>query len=266
MLPNTLTDKLTEIINDVIGASTSIPVIGLSGPQGSGKSTALDYVLNQSSFRITGLSLDDFYLPKSNRMTLSENLSPLFGTRGPPGTHDLTLLETTLNDLLNATPQTECLIPKFDKPNDDRLPLERWDRFRGKPDVIVLEGWMVGATCPPGFLTSSPMNEIEGHDMDKAWRREQYAKLSGPYANLWDLVDHFIHIVGPGFDAVHKWRLEQEATNLNMDLSELPDARRQWVSSFIQYFERLTNSMQAGCKRPGIILNIDAEREYVGTL
>jgi hypothetical protein len=49
-----------------------------------------------------------------------------------------------------------------------------------------------------------------------------------------------------------------------VDLSELPDARRQWVFSFIQYFERLTNSMQAGYKRPGIILNIDAEREYIG--
>jgi D-glycerate 3-kinase len=264
MIPNTLSSKLTEIIDDLISASTSIPIIGLSGPQGSGKSTALDNVLKQSSFRIAGISLDDFYLPKSERMTLSENVNPLFETRGPPGTHDLILLETTLDDLLDAAPATEHLIPKFDKPSDDRLPPEKWDRFQGRPDAIVLEGWMIGATLPPDFLTSSPMNGIENQDMNNSWRREQYEKLSSPYADLWDHVDHFIHIVGPGFDAVQKWRLEQEATNLNVDLSELPDARRQWVFSFIQYFERLTNSMQAGYKRPGIILNIDAEREYIG--
>lgn len=264
MASNTLSSTLTEIIDDLIGASTSVPIIGLSGPQGSGKSTALDNVLKQSSFRIAGISLDDFYLPKSERMTLSETISPLFETRGPPGTHDLVLLENTLDSLLNAAPATEHRIPKFDKPSDDRLPPEKWNRFQGRPDAIVLEGCMIGATLPPDFLTSPPMNEIESQDTDQSWRREQYEKLSGPYADLWGRVDHFIHIVGPGFDAVQKWRLEQEATNLNIDLSELPDARRQWVFSFIQYFERLTHSMQAGYKRPGLILNIDAEREYIG--
>ena len=122
---------------------------------------------------------------------------------------------------------------------------------------------MVGATLPPDFVTSPPLNEIETRDIGNAWRRRQCEKLSHSYAGLWDRIDHFIHIAGPGFDAVQNWRIQQEATNLNVKLSELPDIRRQWVVSFVQYFERLTVSMQNGYKRPGIILPIDAERQYI---
>lgn len=261
--PNKLTAKLMGIIDEVISRSRSIPIIGLSGPQGSGKSTALNYALEHSSFHIAGLGLDDFYLSKSERRTLSEHISPLFETRGPPGTHDLILLESTLNNLLNATPETQCLIPKFDKSSDDRQPQNTWGCFEGKPDAIILEGWMVGATLPPDFLSSASMNKVEDHATGEAWRREQYEKLSGPYAELWDRIDHFIHIIGPGFGTVNNWRLEQEATNLNIDLDDLTDARRQWVSSFVQYFERLTNSMHNGYKRAGTTLSIDAAREYI---
>jgi len=264
MATNTLADKLMKIIDGLIGTSTSIPIIGLSGPQGSGKSTALEHVLKHSSFRIAGLGLDDFYLPKSGRMILSETISPLFETRGPPGTHDINLLQTTLDELLGATPETVSPIPIFDKPSDERLVSEKWGRFQGRPEAIILEGWMVGATPSPDFVTAPPMNETEYQDTNKAWRREQYEQLSRSYADTWDRIDHFVHIVGPGFDAVLNWRMQQEATNLNLSLSSIPHARRQWVAAFVQYFERLTISMQNGYKRPGIILPIDADRRYIG--
>lgn len=259
-----LAPKLMSIIDEIIQTTNSIPIIGVSGPQGSGKSTVLAHVLKHSSFKIAGLGLDDFYLPKTRRQRLSETISPLFETRGPPGTHDLVLLADTLDHLLSATSQTESQTPKFDKATDDRCSPEDWYRFKGRPDAIILEGWMVGATLPPDFVTSPPMNEIERKDIDGAWRRSQHENLAGPYAKLWDRIDHFIHIIGPGFDAVLNWRTQQEATNLNVNLSELPDIRRQWVISFVQYFERLTISMQNGYKCPGIVLPIDANRKYIG--
>lgn len=264
MQSETLASELTFLIDGMIGTSNSAPVIGISGPQGSGKSTALAHVLKHSSFKIAGLGLDDFYLPKAERQRLSKDISPLFETRGPPGTHDLSLLSSTLDHLLSATSQTECLIPKFDKPKDDRCPLKDWYRFMGRPDAIIIEGWMVGATLPPDFLSSAPLNEIEDKDKDGAWRRAQHENLSGPYADLWDRIDHFIHITGPGFEAVNTWRLEQEATNLNTEISELSEARREWVSTFVQYFERLTHSMHEEHTRPGSVLRINLAREYVG--
>jgi len=262
--PSLLSVRLQEIIEVQIKGASSIPVIGLSGPQGSGKSTALKALLKQSEFNIAGLGLDDFYLPKQKRKLLARTVSPLFEMRGPPGTHDLALLHSKLDQLLGATTETKCAIPKFDKPSDDRLHPEDWSQFQGKPDAIIIEGWMVGAVLPPDFLRSPPLNDVEREDVGMTWRRAQYEGLTGLYANLWKRMDMFVHIDGPGFDAVLDWRLEQEASNLGVTLAQLPPTRGEWVATFVQYFERLSRSMQAGHRCAGKILKIDASRIYLG--
>ena len=260
---NALAGKLVELIDTTIATSVSIPIIGLSGPQGSGKSTALNIVCEQSRYRIASLGLDDFYLPKADRLLLSDRISPLFATRGPPGTHDLNLLDSTIDSLLKATSQSRSLIPGFDKALDDRLPKHTWYSFTGVPDAIVLECWMVGATLPPNFLASAPMNQVEAQDKNSVWRQEQAEQLAGPYQSLWGKINQFIHITGPEFSAVKKWRLEQEASNQSVALGELSEERQQWVAEFIQYFERITVAMQDGYKREGVTLLIDAERQYL---
>ena len=53
------------------------------------------------------MSLDDFYLPRAERVDLAKSIHPLAITRGPPGTHDV----ETLVDV----------IKKFNKALDDRL-------------------------------------------------------------------------------------------------------------------------------------------------
>ena len=52
---------------------------------------------------------------------MSEKLSPLFLTRGVPGTHDTNLLFTCLKKIKKSN-FSKILIPKFDKSIDDRLP------------------------------------------------------------------------------------------------------------------------------------------------
>ena len=122
---------------------------------------------------------------------------------------------------------------------------------------------MVGAMPPPDFLTAPPINGIERRDKNFTWRREQYRQLSGTYARLWDRIDTFIHMNGPGFDAVLDWRLEQEASNVRVTPAQLPQARREWVANFVEFFQRLTTSMHQGYRREGIILRIDADRRFL---
>ena len=79
-------------------------IVGLSGGQGSGKSTIAEilkiilktkYNLNTVNF-----SIDDFYKTLVERKKLSKNSHRLFATRGVPGTHDTRLLLSTIKKLL----------------------------------------------------------------------------------------------------------------------------------------------------------------------
>ena len=69
----------------------SARVIGLAGSQGSGKSTLSKCVARLAATLLGHpaivLSLDDFYLPKVERVALAD-IHPLLVTRGVPGTHD----------------------------------------------------------------------------------------------------------------------------------------------------------------------------------
>ena len=79
-------------------------VIGLSGGQGSGKSTISEilkiifhYYFNLD---VTSFSIDDFYKTALERRNMSKSVHPLFATRGVPGTHDCKMLYNVLRALL----------------------------------------------------------------------------------------------------------------------------------------------------------------------
>ena len=43
----------------------------------------------------------------------------------------------------------EACSPRFNKANDDREPSSQWLRLEKAPDIILLEGWCVGAMPEP---------------------------------------------------------------------------------------------------------------------
>ena len=81
-------------------------IIGLSGGQGSGKSTisnVLRIVLKEAyNLNTVTFSIDDFYKTLSERKKMSKQINPLFLTRGVPGTHDTSLLLKCLKSLKKA--------------------------------------------------------------------------------------------------------------------------------------------------------------------
>ena len=116
-------------------------IIGLTGGQGSGKSTIANIfkIILKYKFNLNTVifSIDDFYKTLKERRKMSKKISPLFLTRGVPGTHDTKLLLNCLKTLKNFRTKN-LLIPKFDKSIDDRLPKKKMakDKYKTRPSYI----------------------------------------------------------------------------------------------------------------------------------
>jgi len=91
-------------------------VLGLSGAQGTGKSTLarlLKLLLGRlHRMRVAIVSLDDLYLTAAERLHRAEKFHPLLATRGVPGTHDVGLGLRTIAALREGQP---LALPRFDK-------------------------------------------------------------------------------------------------------------------------------------------------------
>lgn len=220
-------------------------VVGICGPQGSGKSTLAALVrrlLAARGLKVATLSIDDLYLTKAERARLAREVHPLLATRGVPGTHDPALGLAVLQAL--GRPETTAL-PRFDKAADDRAPETSWPRVEGPVDVVLLEGWCVGARPQPAARLAAPVNALErDEDPDGAWRGFANAALAGPYAPLFARVDRLVLLTAPDFAVVRAWRGQQEARLRARLAAEgrdpalaMDDAA---LDRFVAHYERLT--------------------------
>src|SRR5215475_2516434 len=195
-----------------LAASRPGLVVGICGSQGSGKSTGaalLQILLDEARFKTAVLSIDDLYLPKEDRKKLAEDIDPLLATRGPPGTHDVALGERLLTEL--PGPQVTA-IPRFDKSRDTRADPDEWDHFEGPADIILFEGWCVGARPEPPGALARPINDLERiFDPDCRWRRYVNNALAGSYQQLFGRLSFLVLLKAPSFEVVARWRKEQEA-------------------------------------------------------
>lgn len=254
--------RLIQAVDDLIARHERpdhIPLIAVSGAQGSGKST-----LAAEAARALGgatLSLDDVYLTRAERTVLAARVHPLFAVRGPPGTHDLALLDRTLACLRAARPGDRTSLPAFDKVNDDRRPEKDWPLFEGRPRAILLEGWCLGATPQEAAALVQPVNALErDKDPDRVWRSAVNQALAGDYARLFAGFDALMFLRAPGFEPVLNWRVEQEAGLLDLAPSAVPATRRAELARFIQSFERITRHMLDGGVRADRIVELDEHR------
>lgn len=212
--------------------------IGLCGAQGSGKTTIAEatvHLLEGHGLNAVALSLDDFYLGHEARAWLARQTHRLLEVRGPPGTHDVALASAVL-DSLKGDPITP--LPSFDKATDERRPKTAWRRFEGPADVVILEGWCVGARPEPVERLAKPINPLErDRDPTRGWRSYANQQLAGPYQGLFARLDRLVLLQAPGFDVVKGWRSEQEAKLRARTGGGMSDGE---IGRFIQHFERIT--------------------------
>jgi len=240
-------------------------IIGLTGGQGSGKSTIskiLKIVLQEGfNMNTTIFSIDDFYKTFKERKKMSIKISPLFLTRGVPGTHDTKLLTNCIKNL-KSNNFKKTLIPKFDKSIDDRLPKKNWQKIKRKPDIVIFEGWCVGVTPQKKKDLILPLNKLEKtKDKKRIWRSRVNKELEKKYKKIFKLIDKTIFLKVPSFEYVYKWRLLQEKKLKAISKGKKTMSEIQ-IKSFIMFYERLTKHMLKNFgKIANVIIKIDKKHK-----
>lgn len=250
--------KLAQHILARAGEIGGCPIVGLSGAQGTGKSTLAwllhDLLTHGFGKRVVVVSLDDYYLSRAERLALAQRVHPLLRTRGVPGTHAQPELLAALRQLRAGQ---ACALLRFDKAVDDREPKPR--HVSGPCDLILFEGWCVGARAQSEAELLGPINALEEHeDRDAAFRRFVNTQLEGPYASLWRELNMLVYLAAPDFQSVHAFRAEQEA-NLNKGAMDETALTR-----FVQHFERITlHMLRTTPSDAEVIVQLDAGRHFL---
>lgn len=235
-------------------------IVGVNGAQGSGKSTLcrfLEILLKARSLRTVTLSLDDLYLTSGERAALAREVHPLFATRGVPGTHAIGLGFDIVEDVLTGRAFT---LPRFDKAADDRATVGT--HVSGPVDVLLIEGWCVGAKPQDDAALALPVNTLEAEeDEEGLWRYVVNRHLGADYAKMFGLIDLLVMLKVESFDAAHANRALQEAKlrTARPDAPALMDKTA--LARFVAHYERLTRWMLAEMpQRADIVFEIDAEQ------
>ncbi|MDQ6966015.1 MAG: hypothetical protein Q9M23_03710 [Mariprofundaceae bacterium] len=231
---------LAERLRDVQRGRGNGPLIlSINGAQGSGKSTlaaALAAICKQAyGWQVAILSMDDLYLSRVRRQILARDIHPLLATRGVPGTHDVQLGIHTIAALRAAGCGDSVLLPRFDKAQDEPVPEDGREIVNGPIDLIVFEGWCLGAEPQTGHALVAPCNELERlEDADGLWRRYVNRQLAEVYPALFAGIDVRVFLKVPDFESVLRWRSEQE------EGLDSPLMGRTVLRRFVLFFERLT--------------------------
>lgn len=262
-------DPLAAQLADRAARVSGALLVAVNGSQGSGKSTLCAYLVaalaQRHGLRGATLSLDDFYLTRAARQRLAAEVHPLLATRGVPGTHDTALLQATLRELRHGRSGAR-LVPAFDKARDDRAPESTWSRHALPLDVVLLEGWCVGARAEAPRALARPVNRLEREqDPQARWRRFSNDCLRRDYEPLWDAFDCWVMLRAPSFEQVLAWRTEQEeklADRVGGRGEGLMDAAA--LRRFVEHFERQTRRCLDDLPdRVDILLQLDAQRRVV---
>ncbi|HEY9052896.1 MAG TPA: hypothetical protein VIQ03_15200 [Gammaproteobacteria bacterium] len=239
-------------------------VVGINGAQGTGKSTLskiLQLLLDKGfEKKAVCLSLDDFYLSHHQRQILSQTVHPLLKTRGVPGTHDVELMLSVLSQLKQKTKQ-DIIVPVFDKSIDDRLPESDWLRVSLPVDMVIFEGWCVGAKPEDASSLLQPVNQLEqDEDEDGRWRRYVNQQLAEQYQNIFDQLDFLLMLQPPSMKKIYDWRLLQEQ---KLQKKTMPGEQTRIMSAdevrrFIMHYERITrHALTEMSDRADIVLKLN---------
>ena len=243
-------------------------IIGLAGGQGSGKTTisSILTLILQKYFKLNvfKVSIDDFYKTRKDRKLLSKNKHPLLMTRGVPGTHDIDLMLKFFKKVKSKNFKN-LAVPKFNKAIDDRYKKSLWYKLKFKPDVVIFEGWCVGAKAQKGSQLKKPINALEkANDKGGKWRSHVNNQLKTKYKILFKQLDGLLYLKAKNFDLLKNWRLKQERklwvqtkNKKNLKIMNSGD-----IINFMQTYQRITEQMfKDSIKSSSVIMNLNSNHQ-----
>ena len=243
--------------------------VGLAGGQGTGKTTIssiLEIILRKYfKLNVFKISIDDFYRTRKERFNLSNKVHPLFMTRGVPGTHDIKIMLDFFRKSKTKKFKTFRL-PKFNKAFDDRCKKNQWYTIKKRPDVIIFEGWCVGAKAEKNNTLKKSINSLEkANDPKLIWRKFVNKQLKTNYKKLYDQLDCLIYLKAKNFSLLQKWRLIQEKKlwlkNKNKKTNNKIMSKGD-VINFMQTYQRITQNMfKFAPKYASIIFNLNSKHQ-----
>ena len=242
--------------------------VGLAGGQGTGKTTisSIIKIILEKYFklRVFKISIDDFYKTRKERIALSKKVHPMLLTRGVPGTHDINMMLDFFKKS-KAKKFKSMKLPNFNKAIDDRFPKNKWNTINKRPDVIIFEGWCVGARAETNKTLKKSINSMEkANDHKLVWRKYVNQQLKTKYKKLYSQLNCMIYLKAKNFSLLQKWRLKQEH-KLWLKTKKKGGhkiMRKGDVINFMQTYQRITQNMFKNMpKYASIILNLNSNHQ-----
>ena len=223
--------------------------IGLAGGQGTGKTTIssiLKIILTKYfKLKVFKISIDDFYKTRKDRISLSKKIHPMLLTRGVPGTHDINIMLSFFKKIKSKRFRS-LKVPSFNKAVDDRYSKRYWHNIKERPDVIIFEGWCVGAKPEKNSSLKRSINSMEkAIDTKFFWRKYVNLQLKSKYKKLYSQLNCLIYLKAKNFNLLQKWRLKQEK-KLWSKSKKMPKHKimnKGEVINFMQTYQRITENM-----------------------
>ena len=243
-------------------------IVGLSGGQGTGKTTisSIMSIILKKYFKLNifKISIDDFYKTRKERFLLSKKIHNLLKTRGVPGTHDTSIILDFLNKVKHKNFKP-LKLPKFNKAADDRFKKELWYSINKRPDVIIFEGWCIGARPQKNYQLKKHINSVEKlNDQNLIWRKYVNYQLKKNYRKLFNQLNCLLYLKAKNFNLLQKWRLKQERKLLTFsrEYKNLKIMNKNEVINFMKTYERITQNMfKDAPKYASIILNLNSNHQ-----
>ena len=243
-------------------------IVGLSGGQGSGKTTisSIISIILRKYFKLNvfTISIDDFYKKRKERFLLSKKIHPSLMTRGVPGTHDINMMLDFFKRIKRKEFRS-LKLPKFNKAIDDRYNKKLWYSIKKRPDIIIFEGWCVGAKAEKNNTLKKSINSFEKfRDKKLIWRRYVNKQLQSKYKQLYDQLNCLLYIKSNNFSLLRKWRIKQETKlrlkNKRSNRNKIMSNKE--VINFMQTYQRVTqNMLKTVPKNASIILNLNTNHQ-----
>ena len=224
-------------------------LVGLAGGQGTGKTTIssiLSIILRKYfKLNVFVISIDDFYKTRKERFLLSKKVHSSLMTRGVPGTHDINVMLDFFKKAKSKKFKS-LKLPKFNKAIDDRYKKKLWYSIKKRPDVVIFEGWCVGAKAEKNNTLIKPVNSLEKlNDKKLTWRKFVNKQLQSKYKKLYDQLNCLLYLKSINFSLLRQWRIKQEKKlrlkNKRSNNHKIMNNNE--VVKFMQTYQRVTQNM-----------------------